>query len=146
VKGRTDIDLLMNAGSADWIVADEDDYVVRARSHTGDLQGLATLRSVLREQVLAPPLFDALLNAGGFVVITCPDLQSVCALIADTMCLPWQPMQAWMNQLCALWRWRISPISADENAPRCGVTAIEGQTSAPIDSHFDCAECGTVAR
>ncbi|MFT5174447.1 MAG: hypothetical protein ACI8W7_002634, partial [Gammaproteobacteria bacterium] len=25
-----------------------------------------------------------------------------------TICLPWQAKQVWMNQLCALWRWRIS--------------------------------------
>jgi predicted O-linked N-acetylglucosamine transferase (SPINDLY family) len=51
--------ILHNAGLPDWIAADADDYVARAVQHTNDLQKLATLRSGLRQQVLASPLFDA---------------------------------------------------------------------------------------
>lgn len=53
------IGLLMNGGLPEWIAADADDYVVRAVSHAGDLQRLATLRNGLRQQVLASPIFDA---------------------------------------------------------------------------------------
>jgi predicted O-linked N-acetylglucosamine transferase (SPINDLY family) len=43
----------------DWIAADEDDYVARAAAFAADLPRLAALRSGLRTQVLASPLFDA---------------------------------------------------------------------------------------
>ncbi len=56
---RQGIGLLMNAGLPEWIAADADDYVARAVSHAGDLQGLAALRNGLRQQVLASPIFDA---------------------------------------------------------------------------------------
>ncbi|MGZ5859128.1 MAG: O-linked N-acetylglucosamine transferase, SPINDLY family protein, partial [Burkholderiaceae bacterium] len=48
-----------NAGLADWIVADDDAYVAKAVEHTSNLERLASLRSRLRQQVLASPLFDA---------------------------------------------------------------------------------------
>lgn len=48
-----------NAGLADWIAADDDDYVAKAVAHTADLQALAALRAGLRMRVLASPLFDA---------------------------------------------------------------------------------------
>lgn len=51
--------LAFNAGLADWIAEDEDDYVAKAVTHTKDLETLACLRSGLRRQVLASPLFDA---------------------------------------------------------------------------------------
>jgi predicted O-linked N-acetylglucosamine transferase (SPINDLY family) len=51
--------ILQNAGLPDWIAKDADDYVAKAVSHTNDLQKLAALRSGLRQQVLASPLFDA---------------------------------------------------------------------------------------
>ncbi len=56
---RQGVGLLMNAGLPGWIATDEDDYVARAVSLTGDLHHLATLRQQLRAQVLASPLFDA---------------------------------------------------------------------------------------
>ncbi len=56
---RQGVGLLMNAGLPEWVAADADDYVTKAISHTGDLQRLATLRSGLRQQVLASPIFDA---------------------------------------------------------------------------------------
>ena len=48
-----------NAGLADWIGIDDDDYVARAVAQTKDLRQLAKLRAGLRRQVLASPLFDA---------------------------------------------------------------------------------------
>jgi predicted O-linked N-acetylglucosamine transferase (SPINDLY family) len=51
--------LATNAGLTDWIAVDADDYVTRAVRYAADLQGLAALRSGLRQQVLASPLFDA---------------------------------------------------------------------------------------
>ncbi len=51
--------ILQNAGLPDWIAADENDYVARAATHAHDLNRLVTLRSSLRQQVLASPLFDA---------------------------------------------------------------------------------------
>lgn len=48
-----------NAGLADWIAIDDDDYVAKAIAHSADLQRLAALRAALRQRVLASPLFDA---------------------------------------------------------------------------------------
>ena len=48
-----------NAGLPDWIAADEDDYVAKAVTFASNLERLADLRAVLRERVLASPLFDA---------------------------------------------------------------------------------------
>jgi protein O-GlcNAc transferase len=56
---RQGVSLLMNAGLADWVAADADDYVARAVAHAADLPRLAALRTALRQQVLASPLFDA---------------------------------------------------------------------------------------
>lgn len=51
--------LLKSAGLTDWIANDPDDYVRRAVIHAGNLDRLAELRSRLRQQVLASPVFDA---------------------------------------------------------------------------------------
>ena len=56
---RQGIGLLMNAGLSEWIAADAEDYVARAVVYASDLQGLATLRAGLRQQILASPIFDA---------------------------------------------------------------------------------------
>lgn len=51
--------IVFNAGLTDWIAEDDDDYVLKAIKHTEDLDRLAALRTQLRQQVLASPLFDA---------------------------------------------------------------------------------------
>ncbi len=51
--------IMRNAGLADWIAEDEDDYVARAVRVASDLDRLARLRRDLRAQVLASPLFDS---------------------------------------------------------------------------------------
>ena len=56
---RQGVGLMMNAGLPDWIASDRDDYVARAVAHAKDLEGLAALRTRLRAQVLASPVFDA---------------------------------------------------------------------------------------
>jgi predicted O-linked N-acetylglucosamine transferase (SPINDLY family) len=53
------VSIMQNAGMAEYIAADAEDYVERAVIHAGDLQRLAKLRSRLRHQVLDSPLFDA---------------------------------------------------------------------------------------
>ena len=63
---RQGVGILMNAGLPDWIAVDADDYVAKALAHASDLSRLATLRSGLRQQVLASPLFDAPRFAGNF--------------------------------------------------------------------------------
>ena len=55
---RTAASVALNAGLADWVAADEADYVTKAVLHASDIQRLATLRAGLRQQVLASPLFD----------------------------------------------------------------------------------------
>ncbi len=55
---RQGASLLACAGLADWIAENADDYVDLAISHATDMDRLAGLRSRLREQVLASPLFD----------------------------------------------------------------------------------------
>jgi predicted O-linked N-acetylglucosamine transferase (SPINDLY family) len=56
---RQGLGLLANAGLTEWVASDPDDYVSRAVSHASNLERLAGLRSQLREQVLASPIFDA---------------------------------------------------------------------------------------
>jgi len=56
---RQGVGLLMNTGLPEWIASDPDDYVTRAVAHAGDLQGLAALRSTLRNRFLASPICDA---------------------------------------------------------------------------------------
>jgi predicted O-linked N-acetylglucosamine transferase (SPINDLY family) len=56
---RTTESIVHNAGLPGWIAADHDSYVAKAVAYATDLEGLATLRIGLRQQVLASPLFDA---------------------------------------------------------------------------------------
>lgn len=51
--------MLHSAGLADWIAADQDDYVAKAIAFAADAPRLAALRAGLRESVLASPLCDA---------------------------------------------------------------------------------------
>ncbi|MFI8614142.1 tetratricopeptide repeat protein [Acidovorax sp. NPDC077693] len=51
--------LLTNAGLADWIATDLEDYVARAIRLAQDVPSLATLRQELRSKALASPIFDA---------------------------------------------------------------------------------------
>jgi predicted O-linked N-acetylglucosamine transferase (SPINDLY family) len=51
--------ILVNAGLPDWIAGDVDDYVARAVRLAADIPGLSALRSRLREQLRASPVFDA---------------------------------------------------------------------------------------
>ena len=48
-----------NSGQSNWIAKDKADYVAKAIHFSADLCALARLRSGLRAQVLASPLFDA---------------------------------------------------------------------------------------
>ena len=48
-----------NAGLADWIAIDDEDYVAKAVAHASGLERLAQLRAGLRQRVLASPVFDA---------------------------------------------------------------------------------------
>lgn len=56
---RQGVGLLMNAGLSEWIAADADDYVARAVSHASNSNQLALLRSTLRRDILASPIFNA---------------------------------------------------------------------------------------
>jgi len=51
--------ILTNAGLPDWIADNTADYVTRTVAHASDTDALAALRNVLRQQVMASPLFDA---------------------------------------------------------------------------------------
>jgi predicted O-linked N-acetylglucosamine transferase (SPINDLY family) len=51
--------IALNAGLADWIAADEGDYLRKALHFAADLKSLSGLRTQLRAQVLTSPLFDA---------------------------------------------------------------------------------------
>ena len=50
--------IALNAGQADWIADDRDDYVGKAIAFASDVQGLATARAALRDRVSRTPLFD----------------------------------------------------------------------------------------
>jgi predicted O-linked N-acetylglucosamine transferase (SPINDLY family) len=56
---RQGLGLMMNAGLAEWVAEDADDYVRRAVLHAADLERLSALRQQLRGQILASPLCDA---------------------------------------------------------------------------------------
>jgi predicted O-linked N-acetylglucosamine transferase (SPINDLY family) len=56
---RQGVGLLNNAGLADWVATDVDDYVKMAVRRAGDLQSLQQIRQELRARVLASPIFDA---------------------------------------------------------------------------------------
>ena len=56
---RQGVGIMNNVGLPDWIAADTNDYLAKAIAHASDLPRLATLRSSLRDQVMASPLFDA---------------------------------------------------------------------------------------
>ncbi len=56
---RQGASLLTAAGLEQWIANSKEEYVAKAVAYASDLERLAALRSVLREQVLASPLFDA---------------------------------------------------------------------------------------
>jgi len=63
---RQGVGILNNAGLPEWVAADSDDYLAKAIKHASDLSRLATLRSNLRYQLLASPLFNASSFAGHF--------------------------------------------------------------------------------
>ena len=75
---RQGVSILKNAGIAEWIATDRDDYVARALTHTANLQHLTILRNRLRQQVLASPLFDATQFARNFEVALRGMWQAVC--------------------------------------------------------------------
>ena len=56
---RQGASLLTAAGLPEWVAASKEEYVAKAINMAADKAGLAALRAVLREQVLASPLFDA---------------------------------------------------------------------------------------
>jgi len=51
--------IMHHAGLPDWVADDEEDYVAKAVAFASDVEGLASLRAGLRDQVLNSPLFDA---------------------------------------------------------------------------------------
>jgi len=57
--------ILMAAGCAEWIAADEDEYVRIASGLAGDAEGLARIRAGLRGRLAASSLMDAARFAGG---------------------------------------------------------------------------------
>ena len=61
--GRQGASMLAAAGLDGWIAKDGEDYVNKAVAFASDLPALAALRSQLRSQVLASPLFDGELFA-----------------------------------------------------------------------------------
>lgn len=58
--------ILSNAGLAEWIAEDDEDYVAKAVYFAWDIATLAELRTTLRQQVLDSPLFDAVGFARNF--------------------------------------------------------------------------------
>jgi predicted O-linked N-acetylglucosamine transferase (SPINDLY family) len=47
-----------NAGQANWVAEDLDDYVNKAVAFASDLRYLVNMRATLRDRVLQTPLFD----------------------------------------------------------------------------------------
>lgn len=51
--------ILHNTNQSDWIANDDEEYIRKAVKFSSDLDSLAKLRTGLREQVLASPVFDS---------------------------------------------------------------------------------------
>lgn len=51
--------LLSNAGLRQWVAKDREDYIAKAVRYALDVPSLALLRSLLRNQVLSSPIFNA---------------------------------------------------------------------------------------
>ena len=56
---RQGASLLTAAGLEEWVATSKEEYIAKAIALASDQSGLADLRAVLREQVLASPLFNA---------------------------------------------------------------------------------------
>ena len=56
---RQGVGVLMNASLLEWIAESEEEYLTRAIHFASDTDKLASLRTELRSQALASPLFDA---------------------------------------------------------------------------------------
>jgi predicted O-linked N-acetylglucosamine transferase (SPINDLY family) len=56
---RHSVSHLANVGMHDWIAADSEDYIAKAKAYAADISGLAALRAGLRRRVVASPLCDA---------------------------------------------------------------------------------------
>jgi predicted O-linked N-acetylglucosamine transferase (SPINDLY family) len=56
---RQGVSMMKNVGLGDWIADDTQAYLHQAIAFAGDLPALSQLRSTLRHQALASPLFDA---------------------------------------------------------------------------------------
>lgn len=56
---RQGASMMACAGLPDWIAQNEEDYLARAQALASNLHQLAQLRSALRQQVLASPLFNS---------------------------------------------------------------------------------------
>ena len=50
--------IVSSAGQTNWIAQDLDDYVKKAVSFAGNLEGLTQVRTTLRDSILQTPLFD----------------------------------------------------------------------------------------
>ena len=61
---RQGASLLAASGLSEWIATSKEEYVGKTLALCGDLTGLATLRTELREQAKTSPLFDAIRFAG----------------------------------------------------------------------------------
>jgi predicted O-linked N-acetylglucosamine transferase (SPINDLY family) len=66
---RQGVGILMNAGLAEWVATNEDEYVTQAISHARDLQRLATFRNGLRQQALTSPIMNSQRFAQSFEVV-----------------------------------------------------------------------------
>lgn len=59
ILARAGESICINAGLADWIASNENDYVNKAKYFAQETTKLLSLRKQLREQVLKSPLFDS---------------------------------------------------------------------------------------
>jgi len=55
---RQGLGILMHAGLPDWISKDEEMYITKAISFASNFDQLASLRRILRQQIIDSPLFD----------------------------------------------------------------------------------------
>jgi protein O-GlcNAc transferase len=85
---RQGASLLSAAGLPEWIVENEQDYIKQAIDFATDLDYLAQLRSQLRQQVLASPLFDGARFARHFEAVLWECWQERKAALGDSFAIP----------------------------------------------------------
>lgn len=104
-------------GLQDWVATTRDEYVHKAIAFASDLEGLATLRAQLRQQVLASPLMNAQQFAQDFEQLLSGLWQQTLSTLAPSQLLAEAPIQDAFTGDQPVWV--VSATRMTENAFWC---------------------------